>query len=283
MKIFETILVVYLCTLASSVLATASQNKAGVASVNGKIISAETVGFLVNGQKKITKGSVINPDNNDQDENELKNKLLQGLIESEMIAQVAIDSGVQDLLEFKIKKRMQINNLLGQIYLTLFRENIIVNEQSIQKRYDELPAKYQYNSSRIKTAKIEAGQAALKALNSGMDFSTVANQYSIEANKKPGGKLGNMSEGQLPTKLWNSLLTLKEKGYTPELIKIRKYWYLLKLNSKTLIPKKSYQRMRARLENDIRQEQLISHVEAIRKNSTIVLPSSNEHDFQGEP
>lgn len=283
MKIASIILSVFLCAHTLSVVADESQSKAMAASVNGKVISSETIDFLLNRQKKITKGSVINPDNHYQDDNELKTHLLQGLIESEMIAQVAMESGVQELQEFKIKKSMQVNNLLGQIYLTNFRENLLISEQAIRTRYEEVPDKYQYNTSRIKVASIETGQAALSALNSGTAFSEVANQYSIESNKKPGGKLGNMSEGQLPTKLWHSLLALEENGYTSELVKVRKYWYLLKLNSKKMIPKKSYQRMRTRLENDIRQEQLIAHVEAIRQSAKVVLPDSNDQYTQGEP
>ncbi len=268
----------FICVYSSLALASDLNESEVVASVNGKTISADTIELLVSSQKKITAGSPVNSGNSPQSEIQLKNKILQDLIESEIITQAAIQSGIHKTEEFEIKKRMQINNLYTQLYLTQYREKLIISEKSIKERYKALPSKYQYNTSRIKVDNIETGIEALGALKNGVNFSDAANQYSIDAYKAPGGTLGNMSEGQLASELWRSLITLNENEYTPNLIKIRKYWYLLKLNAKTLIPKRSYSRMRTRLENDIRQEGLIAHVKEIKKRAKVMLfdlPSLN--------
>ena len=274
---------IFICAFSSLGFASEPSSSDVAASVNGEVISADTIEFLLSSQINVTAGSPVNSDNNPQSEIKLKEEIRQNLIDSEIMAQVAIQAGIHKTKEFEIKKRLQINNLYAQLYLSQYRENLIINEKSIKERYDALSSKYQYNTSRIKVDNIETGVAALEALKNGVDFAGVANQYSVDAVKAPGGVLGNMSEGQLASELWHSLILLKENDYTPNLIKVRRYWYLLKLNAKTLIPKRSYKRMRTRLENDIRQENLIAHVEAIRKNAKVVLFDLNNVNTRVTP
>ena len=274
---------IFICAFSSLGFASEPSSSDVAASVNGEVISADTIEFLLSSQINVTAGSPVNSDNNPQSEIKLKEEIRQNLIDSEIMAQVAIQAGIHKTKEFEIKKRLQINNLYAQLYLSQYRENLIINEKSIKERYHALPSKYQYNTSRIKVDNIETGVAALEALKNGVDFAGVANQYSVDAVKAPGGVLGNMSEGQLASELWHSLISLNENDYTPNLIKVRRYWYLLKLNAKTLIPKRSYKRMRTRLENDIRQENLIAHVEAIRKNAKVVLFDLNNVNTRVTP
>jgi len=274
---------IFICAFSSLGFASEPSSSDVAASVNGEVISADTIEFLLSSQINVTAGSPVNSDNNPQSEIKLKEEIRQNLIDSEIMAQVAIQAGIHKTKEFEIKKRLQINNLYAQLYLSQYRENLIINEKSIKERYHALSSKYQYNTSRIKVDNIETGVAALEALKNGVDFAGVANQYSVDAVKAPGGVLGNMSEGQLASELWHSLILLKENDFTPNLIKVRRYWYLLKLNAKTLIPKRSYKRMRTRLENDIRQENLIAHVEAIRKNAKVVLFDLNNVNTRVTP
>lgn len=242
------------------------------ASVNGKPINHDTVMYLVHEKQKLNGGNPLNPDGHTFSYQQDKQQVINDLIESEILAQAAIQFGVQSTQEFKVKQRMQSNTLLAQIYLTNYRAQLKIEEQTIQARYQAMPLKHQYLMSRIKVDNIEAGKAALNALNRGQLFSDVADKYSLEANKKPGGLLGNMTQGQLPEVLWNALQNLKESQYSHQLIKSRKYWYLLYLTKKEVLPKKSYDRMRGRLENDLRQESLLKHVETLRMQAKIVRP-----------
>lgn len=266
MKMIKISYLLFMCVSCS--ILQASDNF--LVSVNGELINHDTVMYLVNEKQNHKGGNPLNPDGHTFSYQQDKQQVINNLIESEILAQAAIQSDVQTTQEFKVKQRMQSNTLLAQIYLTNYRAQLKIEEQAIQARYDAMPIKYKYLMSRIKVDNIAAGKAALNELKSGQLFSVVADKYSLEANKKPGGLLGNMTQGQLPETLWNALQNLKENQYSHQLIKSRKHWYLLYLFDKEVISKKSYDRMRGRLENDLRQESLLKHVESLRLEAKIV-------------
>jgi peptidyl-prolyl cis-trans isomerase SurA len=83
----------------------------------------------------------------------------------------------------------------------------------------------------IVNQKMTQAQDALKMLNSGASFSTVAVKYSNAPNAAEGGEIGQRSSLTLPPALNDALKDLKAGQYTPTIIKMPGMLAIFKVNS----------------------------------------------------
>ncbi len=120
---------------------------------------------------------------------------------------------VREYLNHRVKSLITLKKLqeLYKVHVTDSKDSII------------------YHAHHILTADEATAQKALKALNSGAKFETVADEYSSEKGLK-GGDLGYFSKQSILPELQKALDTLKPGTYTQTPIKSSHGWHIIKLD-----------------------------------------------------
>lgn len=176
-----------------------------LATVNGKEITEEYVdGILQN----------LDPQSAMQFSSEDgKKKLLDELINQEIFHLEAINQGMDQEDEFKLRLEEMKKHHLTQYAINKILDNITVEEGEIHSYYNKNKDLYKteesVQASHILVDSEEKAQEILKEINEGLAFEEAAKNYSKCPSSANGGDLGFFTRGQMVPEFENAAFTLE--------------------------------------------------------------------------
>lgn len=200
--------------------------------------------------------------------------LLGRMIDMQLIADKARDEGVEKREDYQSRLRQAENELLREVFLTDFLTGK-VSEAEVQKRVEVLTAGGQHEEVRIAiivTAGEEEARAALRRLNAGEDFGTVARQVSIDRSAANGGELGFFAQAELqPPEVASEAFSLKPGNYSPVPLKTPAGWTIVKVSERRMAEPLSKAEVAARIRRELTRLALDQLLVELRSKADIDL------------
>ena len=257
-------------TVADGMSGSAEMDKNRVASVNSVPISQVEYDTLVEARKTYLMGQSGVVENGIENlPKEIKQKLVDDLVLTELLAQEANKRGVDKLPQLLAEAAIQYKTLLGQ---TLIQEEIAtmnISEEEIRQRYDALPINYKYAVRHIKVKTEAEATTILEKLNKGADFAQMAGSFSIDAKVNKNGWLGHLRTSQMDAEFALAVKNLEVGRYSQTPIKTGSTWRVILLEGKKALDKAPYSRARDWMLNEIQQTRVQALLAELRQNADI--------------
>lgn len=257
-------------SVADVLVDSATMAKNSVASVNSIPISQLEYDTLVEARKTYLMGqSGVLESGIENLPKEIKQKLVDDLVLTELLAQEANKRGVDKLPRLLAEAAIQYKTLLGQ---TLIQEEIAtmnISEEDIRQRYDAIPLKFKYGLRAINVTTQEEVDQVLTQLNAGAEFEALANSYTPENKKQDGGWLGWLRSSQMEPQQIEAVQSLKVATFTSVPVKTRAGWRFLYLEGRKELDKTPFNRARDWILNEIQQIRVQVLLAELRQNAVI--------------
>ena len=172
---------------------------------------------------------------------ENKVRLLDQIIEEEIIYQVAKKEGIQRDKGFKenlrtLKRQALINYFIQQ----KVEESSVVTKVEVENFFNSNKDKFSTyetrNISHILVEKKDTANKVKRALKKGGDFGALAKQYSIDPSKAQGGKLGWVRKTQLVPEFANVAFKLTKKTSLSGIVKTQFGYHVIQYNGSRTVP-----------------------------------------------
>ena len=240
-----------------------------------------------------------------QSYDQLKQQVMQFLIQSQWVQQEAADQDVkvsskevQTLFEDQKKQafpkekdyekflrtsgateqdilfRIKLDALQNKLTAKIQKEQEKVTDEDIEEYYDKNKERFAQPEKRdlnVVLTKTEAkAEEAKKALDSGDSFATVAKKYSIDqASKANGGKLPDVAKGQ-QEKALDEAVFAADKGKVEGPVKTQFGWYVFEVTGTTPATqqelKEAKETIRGLLKSEREQKSLQTFIEDFRED-----------------
>ena len=116
-----------------------------------------------------------------------------------------------------------------------------------------LPAA-EYRVAHILTATENDARAALRQLDEGKPFASVARELSLDDTAGSGGELGWIGPGKLPKPFTDAVQRLNDKAHTPEPVKTDYGWHVIRVLERRAATPPPFEAVRAQLAVNLQQQ-----------------------------
>lgn len=198
-------------------------------------------------------------------------RLVQYLIESQMMADAAEKEGLANSPEFKKRLDYYRDRALRDLYMEKkVRSN--VTEAQAKALYDEQVAKLEPQTEiRARHVLVETESEALDVVerhNRGEDFAELAKELSKGPSGADGGDLGYFTEGQMVKQFEETAFAL-EKGEVSDPVKTEYGWHVIKLEDKRQQTPPAFKEVKEQLMSVLVRQEAEKAIGKLRKNSEV--------------
>jgi len=199
-----------------------------VAQVNGKYISKATLSSL---EKEIAQRS--------KGQSFPKEKLLEELIQRELLIQEAVQKQLDKTAEFTNQLDTIKNSLLTQAAVQNFIKSNPITDADLEAEYTKNIAASgsEYKASHILVKLEEEAKQIIAELSNGADFAELAKAKSTGPSGPKGGDLGWFGAGQMVAPFSEAVIALEDNKFTLEPVKTQfGYHVILREGSRSQTP-----------------------------------------------
>ena len=198
--------------------------------------------------------------------------LMVEYINRELMYQEAIEKGYDKKPEVEVA----IDNTQRNIIASYRAREIInqpISEEALRELYKERISKpeQEYKVRHILVKTEEEARDIIKALQNGASFDKLAREKSIDVSAKNGGALEWVSEEQMIVPFRKIVPGLKPGEFSTTAVRTRFGWHVIGLDAKRDIDPPSFDSIKDKLRAQLQNDMLMKHIEALRKNSEIVV------------
>ncbi len=180
-----------------------------------------------------------------------------------------------------IKKRIERQSLIEQEVSSRIRvsdEDVLA--QYVRNKPDGNTGSFEYTISHIffnpkkggAEAAFDRAQTALKKIQGGQSFESVAEQFSEDPNFSTGGTLGSFTVDELSEGFEQALRNLEVGATTANIVKTKNGFHILKLNSKKVTTDPQYEKEKEKIRAELFEK-------SFQKNFKVWLESKKEESF----
>lgn len=175
----------------------------------------------------------LNPQQANQfQSDEGKQRLLQELVNQELIYLDAVEKGVESNLDYQRSLKKMKENFLKQYAMNAMFQQAEVSEDEIQTFYEENPDQFQQpeqtKASHILVDEEEAANKIKEELDNGASFEEKAKESSGCPSSQKGGDLGFFSKGKMVPEFEAVAMELKP-GEISEPVKTQFGYHIIKV------------------------------------------------------
>lgn len=169
-----------------------NENKV-LATINGKDITQQDVYAFLNQLSPEVAGQFFSPEG--------MKKIVNELINQEIIYLSALDNKLDEEEEFKAQLKVTQENLLKQYAISKLLSGISVSDEEVENYYNNQKENFitpeKVRASHILVDDINTANDILDEINNGLDFAEAAKMYSTCPSKERGGDLGEFVRGTM--------------------------------------------------------------------------------------
>lgn len=202
----------------------------------------------------------------------LYDQLIEGLIESRVLAQAARQAGLMDDPQVKRRLAFVTNDMLQQTYLNqLLAEQI--TEQRMRAEYDATigaqTGEEEVSARHILLEDEAAARAVIEALAAGGDFVTLAQTRSTGPSAPSGGDLGYFTKDQMVAPFSEATFALNPGEYTVVPVKTQFGWHVIKVEDRRLSAPPSFEDSQAEISRQMAKDYVFGLMEKLRDSAEI--------------
>ena len=240
-----------------------------VVRVNGVVLPAVQLALL----RAERKGRSI-PSGQDPDE-----YLRDSLINAELMAQEAVKMGLDKPIGVQTAIEMSRKELLGRALVEDFVSKHPVSEERSKAEYDRIKAKagdMEYHARHILVPEEKLAKEIVAKLGGKKPakFETLAKKYSKDSSADNGGDLGWMAPSNLVPEFAQAMTKLNKGEYTKDPVKSKFGWHVIQLEDTRPIEFPAYDKVRARIDNQIIQNDIRQYVSELRAKAVVEIPTA---------
>lgn len=201
------------------------------------------------------------------------------LIDNELMAQEAINRGLDKSAEVKALFELQRKDILGKALIEDYIKNHPVAEDRAKAEYDKLKAKTgdkEYHPQHI-LVEDEALAKKLIAQLSGKKpakFEDLAKKYSKDPTGKEGGDLGWLAAGNVVPEFASAMVALKKGAYSKAPVKTQFGWHIIKLQDERKLDFPAFDKVKGRIESQLAQLDVRKYLNELRATAKIEIPGA---------
>jgi peptidyl-prolyl cis-trans isomerase C len=215
------------------------------------------------------------------DKKKLESYLVNQLVVKELLKEAAYKAGLEN--KDNVKKEIQMaKDLVIMQAFVVEQLKPKLNDQALEKEYNELKEKFPKNKQETRIAHIlvkdeKKAQDVERRLKAGEDFGKVAREMSEdEDTKKEGGELGFFVEGSFVPEIEKAIADLKPGSYTPEPVKTNFGYHVINVEERRIAKPPKFDEVKQQLGAIVQQKAMNDLVEKLRKDAKveILLPDN---------
>jgi parvulin-like peptidyl-prolyl isomerase len=239
-----------------------------VATVNDKTITSDDVAaFLKANQAPVDFSSLTG---------EVKEKIINQLIEKYLLTSEAIKDGIQNSDEFKNELEKAKNEISLEVWMKKQFDKVTVADDEAKKFYDANPDKFKqpelFNARHIIVKTEAEAKKILGELKSAPkdkledSFIVAAKKHSIDGTKEDGGNLGWFSEGRMVKEFVAGAKALKKGELSKAPVKSQFGYHIIYLVDYKPAGKVSFENAKEQLKQLLRMDKFRDSVAAKAKS-----------------
>lgn len=183
-------------------------------------------------------------------------RLLDQLIEEEVIYQLAKKDGVARSKDFKTT----MNDLERQAMINFYIQQKVdgladVTKTEVEAFYndnaDQFSSYESRNLSHILMDNKDDAQRVLGQLRNGGDFASLAQKNSVDPSKAQGGQLGWVRKSQLVPEFANAAFALTNKSRLSGVVKTQFGYHIIRYNDSRVVPQQSLDAVYGQISNQL--------------------------------
>ncbi len=231
-----------------------------VATVNGQPISRAMLDEL--GRSRAANGAP--PEMQD------RRRMLDDLVDMEVLAQRAKASGVAAKPQTRAEAELAHKTLLGQRLFQQLEADMQIDEAAVLERYRTLPLDVQIDASHILVKDEKLARDLIAQLERGASFAALARKHTIDTETAArGGALGGLSISELTPPFAAAAQALRPGQYTRTPVQTEFGWHVIRLTSMQTQPRPAYESVKAELRKQIAGERLQAQLAQWRKDAKL--------------
>ncbi|MFN7102576.1 MAG: peptidylprolyl isomerase [Pseudorhizobium sp.] len=186
---------------------------------------------------------------------------LSGAIDVKLLAQGAVDEGVQETEDFK-KRMSYITD--RELHNSYFRTHVVdaVTDEEVRARYDTeiaaLPKQEEVNARHILVKTEEEATAVIAELDAGGDFAEIAKVKSEDSNKSEGGDLGWFGQGRMVPEFEAAAFALEKGAYTKTPVQSQFGFHVIKLEDRRDVQPPAYEEVEPQIRQLVMRDKYLA-------------------------
>ncbi len=206
-------------------------------------------------------------------------QLIEGLVETRLLAQAAREAGLMDDISVKQRIAFVTVDVLQQTYLDQLLEAEIT-DQRLRAAYEEMAATIEpedeISARHILLADEDAAKAVIVELDGGGDFATLAKERSTGPSGSGGGDLGYFTREQMVAPFAEAAFALAPGEYTTLPVQTEFGWHVIMVEDRRVSGPPSFEASQAELSRDIAKQFVLDFMGELRDAAEI-----SRYDPQG--
>jgi len=257
-------------TALAAALISVSASAAVLANVNGKIITSDEVNTVL---MEGTQGRFTSLPKEKQDE--LRKRVVDGMITQELVYADAKKTGVLDSKEFKAERAKLLTRIDKQLAAKIWEkqqfDSIIIPEKDLKAYFkshtDEFVEKEKVHARHILVKSEIEAKAIINRLNGlkgdklKSKFIEIAKTESTGPSGPKGGDLGTFPRGQMVPEFNDAVFSMKKGTITAKPIKTQFGYHIIYLEDKQAGKKMSYNEVKSFIEQRMKTDKFKTLVE----------------------
>lgn len=199
------------------------------------------------------------------------------LIVNELVSRELV---YQDALKQKLDQRADVVAELDQVRVKILlnaavREAMLANpvtEEEMKKEYQaQLPKMQQqeYKARHILVQTEEEAKTLITALERGADFSTLANEKSLDSSAQNGGDLGWFPADQMVEPFANAVRSMQKGSYSKTPVQTQFGWHVIALDDTRQGQAPDYESIKPQLQNFLQQRHIAAYLDKLRSGAKV--------------
>jgi len=199
------------------------------------------------------------------------------LIINELISRELV---LQDAMKQKLDKRADVVAELEQLRIKVLLNAAVreamqanpVTEEEMKKEYQaQLPKMQQqeFKARHILVKTEDEAKALITALDRGADFSTLANEKSLDSSAQDGGDLGWFPAGQMVEPFAQAVSSMKKGSYSKAPVQTQFGWHIIALDDTRQGQAPDYEAIKPQLQNFLQQRHIAAYLDKLRSGAKV--------------
>lgn len=213
-------------------------------------------------------------------------QLIEGLVETRLLAQAARKAGLMDDITVKQRLAFVTIDVLQQAYLDQLLETEITDER-LRAAYAEMAATIEpvdeISARHILLADEDAAKAVIEELDGGGDFAGLAKKRSTGPSGSNGGDLGYFTKEQMVAPFAEAAFALAPGEYTKHPVKTQFGWHVIMVEDQRVSGPPSFEASQAELSRDIAKEFVLEFMAELRDAAEISRYDPQGNEMEAPP
>ena len=209
----------------------------------------------------------------DTDPQQQRNKMIEELINRELLYIDAVEKGVDKLPEVQADLENQKTNVIAGAMLKQATESVSLTDAELKQAYDDyiktIPASEEYKARHILLEDEANAKAVIEELNQGADFAKLAKEKSTGPSGPSGGDLGWFQPTQMVKPFAEAVMKLKNGEYSKIPVQTQFGWHVVLREDSRNLEAPSFESLKEQFRMRVMNKHVEGYIGTLRDKAKI--------------